>query len=185
MATFVLPLFTNPFFWAFVGMFGLLIGTALVSGIKLGRNPLIGFITILVCDSARILLVLPFCLQPRFEIGVWNWVVGGIILAAALVFAVPALSINWRTAPDSNTVLKTKGIYGIVRNPIYLADLLFTLGFAVMFRSIIGIALVPIWWLAFLSLVLVEETSLERALGQRYLEYKVRVKGRIIPGLPV
>ena len=47
------------------------------------------------------------------------------------------------------------------------------------------IGLVPIWWVAFLCLVLVEETSLERALGQRYLDYKQRVKGRIIPGLPI
>jgi O-methyltransferase involved in polyketide biosynthesis len=67
----------------------------------------------------------------------------------------------------------------------FLTDILFTLGFAVMFRSIIGLALIPIWWVAFLLLVLVEETSLERALGQRYLEYKQQVKGRIIPRLPV
>lgn len=175
----------NPFFWAFVGMFGLLVGIALVSGIKLGQNSLLGFIIIMICDSSRIILVLPFCTQPRFEMGMWNWVVGGIILAAAMVFGIPALSINWRTAPDSKMALKTNGIYGIVRNPIYLADILFSLGFAVMFRSTIGIALVPVWWFAFLSLVLVEETSLERALGQVYLDYKQRVKGRIIPGLPI
>ncbi len=58
---------TNPFFWAFVDMFGLLGGIALVSGIKLGQNALIGFTTILVCDSARIILVMPFCIQPRFD----------------------------------------------------------------------------------------------------------------------
>jgi len=81
--------------------------------------------------------------------------------------------------------LKTTGIYGIVRNPIYLADILFSLGFAVMFRSIIGIALIPIWWTAYLAVVLVEEISLERALGQPYLDYKQQVKGRIIPGLPI
>ncbi|HUV15874.1 MAG TPA: methyltransferase [Pelolinea sp.] len=176
---------TNPFFWAFIGMFGLLVGIAMVSGTKLGQNVLLGFTTIMICDSSRIILVLPFCPQPRFGIGFWNWIVGGIILAVAMVFGIPALSINWRTAPDSKMTLKTNGIYSIVRNPIYLADILFSLGFAVIFRSIIGIALVPIWWVAFLSLVLVEETSLERALGQLYLDYKQRVKGRIIPGLPV
>ncbi len=82
-------------------------------------------------------------------------------------------------------VLKTTGIYGIVRNPIYLADILFSLGFAVMFRSVIGIALIPIWWAAFLAIVLVEEASLERALGKRYLDYKQQVNGRILPGLPI
>ena len=54
-----------------------------------------------------------------------------------------------------------------------------------MFRSIIGVALIPIWWAAYLAIVLVEETSLERTLGQRYLDYKQQVKGRIIPGLPI
>jgi protein-S-isoprenylcysteine O-methyltransferase Ste14 len=176
---------TNLFFWAFVGMFGLLVGIALVSGIKLGQNDLLGFITIMICDCSRIILVLPFCPQPRFEIGIWNWIIGGIILAIAVFFCVPALSINWRTAPDSKMVLKTTGIYGIVRNPIYLTDILFSLGFAVMFRSIIGIALIPIWWAAYLAIVLVEEISLERALGPRYLDYKRQVKGRIIPGLPI
>ena len=176
---------TNPFFWAFVGMFGLLVGTVMVSGTKLGQNALFGFATIMICDASRIILVLPFCVQPRFEMGVWNWIVGGTVLAAAVVFAVPALSIDWRTAPSSHTILKTSGIYSVVRNPIYLADLLFTLGFAIMFRSVVGIALVPIWWVAYLSLVLVEEASLERALGQLYLDYRQRVKGRIIPGLPI
>jgi len=171
--------------WAFIGMFGLLIGIAFVSGIKLGQNALFGTITIMICDFSRIILVLPFCPQPRFEIGIWNWIIGGIFLAIAGFFCVPALSINWRTAPDSKTALKTTGIYGIVRNPIYLADILFSLAFAVMFRSTIGIALIPIWWAAYLAIVLVEEASLERALGQLYLDYKQRVKGRIIPGLPI
>jgi protein-S-isoprenylcysteine O-methyltransferase Ste14 len=176
---------TDPFFWAFVGMFGLLVGIGMVSGTKLGQNALLGFTTIMICDFSRIILVLPFCPQPRFEIGVWNWIVGGIILAVAMIFGIPALSINWRTAPDSKMTLKTNGIYSVVRNPIYLADISFSLGFAIMFRSVVGIALIPIWWAAYLLLVLVEEASLERALGQLYLDYKQRVKGRIIPGLPI
>ncbi len=176
---------TNLFFWAFVGMFGLVIGIAFVSGIKLGQSPILGVITISICDFSRIILVLPFCSQPRFEIGSWNWILGGIILAVAGFFCIPALSIDWRTAPDSKMVLRTTGIYGIIRNPIYLADILFSLGFAVMFRSIIGLALIPIWWAAYLAIVLVEEASLERTLGQRYLDYKQQVKGRIIPGLPI
>ena len=176
---------TNLFFWAFVGMFGLLWGMAFVSGIKLGQNPLFGVITIMICDVSRIILVLPFCPQPRFETDFWNWITGGIILAIAVILCIPALSIDWRTAPNSKMILKTTGIYGFVRNPIYLADILFSLGFAVLFRSIIGMALIPVWWAAYLAIVLAEETSLERALGQRYRDYKQRVKGRIIPGLPL
>ena len=33
----------DPFFWAFIGMFGLLAGSALVSGTKLSKNALLGF----------------------------------------------------------------------------------------------------------------------------------------------
>jgi protein-S-isoprenylcysteine O-methyltransferase Ste14 len=176
---------TNLFFWAFVGMFGLVVGIALVSGIRLGHNALLGSLTIMLCDLSRVLLVLPFCPQPRFEIGIWNWIIGGATLATAVAVCVPALSIDWRTAPSSRTVLKTDGVYRVVRNPIYLADLLFSLGLAVMFRSTVGVALIPVWWLAYLAIVLVEEASLERALGQRYLDYKHQVKGRIIPGLPL
>jgi protein-S-isoprenylcysteine O-methyltransferase Ste14 len=178
-------IFTDPFFWAFVGMFGLLVGVVLVSGTRMGKNAAVGLATIMVCDLSRIVLVLPFCAQPRFDIGIWNWIVGGLFLAAALAFGIPAMSINWRTAPDSKMVLKTNGIYRIVRNPIYLTDLLFSLGFAVMFGSIIGVALMPAWWIAHLFMVLVEETSLERALGKPYRDYKKLVKGRIIPGLPI
>lgn len=175
----------DPFFWAFIGMFGLLVGTAAVSGTKLGRSAPLGFIIVMICDLSRIMLVLPLCPQPRFEIGYWNWIAGGVILVAALIFAFPAFSVKWWAAPDEKMVLMTTGIYGIVRNPIYLADVLFSLGFAFIFRSIIGIALVPLWWAGFLCIVLIEEGSLERALGQPYLEYKKRVKGRIIPGLPI
>ena len=54
-----------------------------------------------------------------------------------------------------------------------------------MFRSIVGVALVPVWWAGFLFIVLMEEECLERILGQPYLDYKQQVKGRIIPGLPI
>jgi protein-S-isoprenylcysteine O-methyltransferase Ste14 len=177
--------YENPFFWAFVSMFGLLVGTALVSGIPWSKNPVIGFFTVMVNDFARILLVLPFVIQPRFELGAWNWIIGGILIAAACGFGVAAFSVKWWQAPDKDVVLQTAGVYGIVRNPIYLCDLIFSLGIAVGFGSVIGVALIPVWWIAFLFVVQMEETSMERALGQAYLDYKRRVRGRIIPGLPV
>jgi len=175
----------DPFFWALVSMFALVLGVAMMSLPRLGRSGAFGSAVIAVNDLARIALVLPFCSQPRFDWGVWNWVAGGVILAAAVAFGAPALSINWRTAPKKDMTLKTNGIYRVVRNPIYLADVLAALGFAVMFGSYVGAALTPVWWAAFLSLVLVEEAALERTLGQPYRDYKRRVRGRIIPGLPV
>ena len=175
----------NPFFWAFVSMFFLVLGVALVAGIPQGRSSLIGFLAVMGNDFARIILVLPFVDQPRFDWGAWNWIAGGILIAAACAFGVAAFAVKWWKAPDANVVLQTSGVYGVVRNPIYLADLLFSLGVAVGFGSIVGVALVPMWWIAFLFVVFVEELSLERSLGQAYRDYRARVRGRIVPGLPV
>ena len=123
--------------------------------------------------------------QPRFEIGAWNWILGGLIFVGGLVFSSPALVIKPFTAPDREGKLETTGFYALVRNPIYLGEVLWCLGWSLMFGSVIGILLVPFWWMCLLFLILVEEENLEQELGQVYVEYKKRVRGRIIPGLPI
>jgi len=65
-----MSVFTTLFFWAFVGMFGLLIGTAL-SRIKPGQNR--DF-----CESHIMIAIFPiilvFAVLPpaSFEISIWN-----------------------------------------------------------------------------------------------------------------
>jgi protein-S-isoprenylcysteine O-methyltransferase Ste14 len=81
--------------------------------------------------------------------------------------------------------LRTSGIYGIVRHPIYLSEVLWPIGIAIMFRSVYGLALISIWWSAFLIHALSEEADLERTLGAKYREYREKVRGRIFPGLPI
>lgn len=175
----------DPFFWAMVSMFALVGASVVVSSSKLGRHPLFGFAIVTLFIVGRVVLVMPPLPQPRFEIMGWHLILGGIICAAGLLFCLPALSIRPFTSPDENVRLKTTGFYGIVRNPIYLGEVLFSLGWSIAFRSIIGLTLVPLWWMGLLCLVLIEEQSLERELGQPYLDYKARVRGRIIPGLPI
>ena len=175
----------NPFFWAFLSMFALVAACPIVSSKKFGKNAALGASIVAVFTLGRIFLVLPFCLQPRLEVGGWHWVIGGIIFVIGLVFGLPALNIKPFTAPDEKETLQTTGFYGIVRNPIYLCDVLWALGIAIMFRSIIGIALTPLWWVGLLCVVIIEEQSLERELGRPYLEYKKKVRGRIFPGLPI
>ncbi len=180
-----MPIPQDPFLWAFVAMCGLLASTAIVSGTRLGRCPPFGFMIVSVWELARVILVLPICPQPRFDIGGWNWAAGAVSRASAFVFASAALSIKPWAAPDESMTLRTTGLYGVVRNPVYLADILISLGFAIGFGSIIGVALIPVWWAGFLLIALIEEQSLERVLGQSYLDYRQKVRGRIIPGLPI
>jgi protein-S-isoprenylcysteine O-methyltransferase Ste14 len=42
----------------------------------------------------------------------------------------------------------------------------------VIFRSEIGVALVPGWWMALFVLTMIEEEGLEQKLGAPYQEYK-------------
>jgi protein-S-isoprenylcysteine O-methyltransferase Ste14 len=102
-----------------------------------------------------------------------------------MAFALPVFTIRPITGPDAGVSLRTEGFYRIVRNPLDLSDVLWCLGLAMMFRSEIGIALVPVWWAGLWLLTTIEEESLERKLGQPYIEYSRRIRGRILPGLPL
>ncbi len=175
----------NIFFWAFVSMFGLVGCGSVVSGSKLGRYPLFGVVVVSMFDLGRILLVLPNFPQPRFELWELHTIIGGVIFIIGVVFCVPTLLIKPVTAADNSIQLKTTGLYGIVRNPIYTGELLWCLGLAIYFRSTFGVALVPVWWIALLFHIAKEEECLERELGEPFIQYKQKVKGRMIPGLPI
>ncbi len=177
--------YNDVFFWAFISMFGLVGCGAVVSGSKLGRYPLFGAVVVSIFDLGRILLVFPFCPQPRFELWGFHTTIGGVIFISGIIFCAPALLIKPVTAADNSIQLKTTGFYGIVRNPIYTGELLWCLGLAIYFQSTIGVALVPIWWIAFLFHIAKEEECLERELGEPFTLYKEKVRGRIIPGLPI
>ena len=174
----------DTFFWALISMFGLVGAQAVVGATALRRYRSLGFLMVAMFALGRVILVLPYIVQPRFHIA-QSRLIGGIIFGAGLVFSFPALRIRPFTGPDASIGLRTTGFYGIVRNRLYLGELLWCLGWAVVFGSIIGVALVPIWWVSLLFLTAIEEDSLERDVGQPYCEYKRRVRGRIIPGLPV
>ena len=105
--------------------------------------------------------------------------------AAGAAILIPALRVHWTTGPDDSESLRTTGIYGFVRHPGYLGNVLLGLGWALIFRSTIGVALTAVWWLAFVLHAMIEEASLERTHGTAYLNYRARVRGRLLPGLPV
>jgi protein-S-isoprenylcysteine O-methyltransferase Ste14 len=142
-------------------------------------------IALILVTVGRIVLVLPFCPQPRLEFGEWRWVIGGAIIAVGLILvAGPIFVVRWWSPPKEGMKLRTTGIYGLVRHPIYLFEVMWPVGLSIMFNSIYGLALTPAWWLTFLIHTLSEEADLERALGEEYLDYMKKVRGRIFPGLP-
>ena len=176
----------NPFLWALISMFTMVGACSVVGSRKIGCHPAIGWILVSILSIGRIILVLPSVEQPRFYLNEFNAVLGLPIFVIGLFFALgPCLLIRPLNIAEKDMGLVTNSFYKYTRNPIYLGEILWCLGWSIIHGSIIGVALVPVWWSGFLFLILIEEESLERAVGKNYLEYKKKVKGRIIPGLPI
>ncbi len=118
------------------------------------------------------------------------WIrVSGMVLAAAgiaaTVYAQLQMGDAWRIGVDKRetTALVRAGVFGRVRNPIYTAMFIFTLGIALLTPNLVAFA-------AFILLVAtielqvrrVEEPYLLRTHGDAYREYTAIV-GRFIPGV--
>ncbi len=175
--------YTSPFFWALVSMIGLQGATHVVGGHRIGRSLWFVSLVLTLVTAGRIALVLPFCAQPRFDLGPWGWVAGGLMVVIALVIAAPALSVKWWRPPVAGMKLCDTGIYSIVRHPIYLSEVLWPVGWSLMWGSVYGLVLTPVWWLMFLFHAIAEEDQLEHVVGSDYTKYKERVRSRILPGV--
>lgn len=72
--------------------------------------------------------------------------------------------------------LNTKGIYSIVRHPLYLGNYLMWLGlliFIMDFPFLVAVSLV--YWLYYERIMFAEERFLEREFGQQYLDWSMTV----------
>ena len=174
----------DPFFWAFVSMAAIAPADGIVSNV-LPRSRLLGLLVVFSAMAGRTILVLPYCLQPRFELYGLHLPLGAAMMIAGFAFMIPVFRVHWTTGPETSESLRTTGAYGFVRHPGYLGNVLLGLGWALVFRSTIGVALTVVWWLAFAIHATIEEASLERTYGTDYLNYKARVRGRLLPGLPL
>jgi len=78
---------------------------------------------------------------------------------------------------EESTVLVTSGVFRVTRNPMYLGFVLIVLGVAVLMRSLLSFAVVPV--LAVLldrMYIAVEERMLAARFGNDWQEYRRRVR---------
>lgn len=113
----------NPFFWALVSMFAL-VGANAVASKKFGKKLPYGITMVALFALGRLMLVLPFCPQPRFVSGGLHQIIGSIVAILGFIFCVAAFGIKPFTAPEKTTFLRTTGCYKFTRNPIYLGEIL-------------------------------------------------------------
>ena len=76
--------------------------------------------------------------------------------------------------------LVTDGLYRYIRNPSYLGLLIGTLGWALAFRSIIGILLTALTVIPLVARMQAEEALLGERFGETYAAYRAR-SWRLIP----
>ena len=111
--------------------------------------------------------------------GLVLYVTGYVLLGWALL----TLRRNYQVGgnpPRDLDELVTRGPYGIVRHPMYVAVLCISAGLACLTRYLGYIGVFGIYVVLILSLIPLEEEGLRRAYGERYTVYQRTVK-RLIP----
>jgi protein-S-isoprenylcysteine O-methyltransferase Ste14 len=78
--------------------------------------------------------------------------------------------------------LVTTGAYGVIRHPSYLGLLINALGWALAFRSGVGVLLTALLIPPLLARIHAEETLLRTQFGAEYNAYRSRTR-RLIPGV--
>jgi len=75
-----------------------------------------------------------------------------------------------------------KGAYRFIRHPSYLGLLISSLGWALAFRSLVGVALTALLIPPLIARIRAEEALLAEAFGDEYAAYRARAR-RLVPGL--
>ena len=146
----------------------------------LAHTPLVTFVLIPIAVIAGELIV------RRGVLAFDPWGVPLLVLG----YAQYRLVGNFRTAHGGGgpgidnppTRIVTEGPYGLTRNPMYLAHLIFMLGLAVTLRSWVALVILVLRAIWFHRRVVADEARLAARFGAEYTDYARRVK-RWLPGL--
>ena len=143
-----------------------------------------------------IVLVIAFAwLPPHLDrLGVWSidgdacrylglivTAIGGYIRLATIFELGHRFSIF--VALQSNHKLKTDGLYAFVRHPSYFGALFSMVGWALVFRSVIGLLLIIPVSILLLVRIRAEENFLSKVFGEEYRAYQQRTRFRLFPFL--
>ena len=118
--------------------------------------------------------------SPYFFLGIVLIVIGEIIRLRSVSFA----GGETRTMNVGASSICKSGPYSIVRNPLYIGNMLIYVGFAFVAGSVYVVTISSITFVYFLiqySLIIsLEEEALEKKFGDEYINYK-RLVPSIIP----
>ncbi len=78
--------------------------------------------------------------------------------------------------------LVTTGLYSMIRNPSYLGMIILGVGWALAFRSLVGVALAVLMIVPLVARIRSEESLLSSQFGAQYDDYRART-WRLLPGV--
>jgi protein-S-isoprenylcysteine O-methyltransferase Ste14 len=124
--------------------------------------------------------------------GFWWWVGTGVQVAGVLVTLLAARTLSLKelmgldpsrqaAAHDGAPPLETRGLYRIVRHPIYFGWVLFVAGAPLMTSTRLLFAVVSVAYLV--VAIPLEERSLAENFGEPYRAYRQQVRWRLVPGV--
>jgi protein-S-isoprenylcysteine O-methyltransferase Ste14 len=109
----------------------------------------------------------------------------GVLLlgSGVLVLANLALGPAWRIGIEegASPPLVTAGIYGVIRNPIFVSSLVVIAGYALLLPTWLSLIFLCLFSLSIVQQTTAEEFHLLRTYGIKYYDYASRV-GRFAPG---
>ncbi len=105
--------------------------------------------------------------------------IGGFVRVATVFELGHRFSIFVALQPDHR--LKTDGFYRFVRHPSYFGMLLAMAGWALVFRSTIGLLLTAAMCVPIAARIHAEEDFLVREFGKQYRAYQQRTRWRFLP----
>ena len=115
-----------------------------------------------------------------------RWMGLTVLVAGVALRLGPMLELGRRfvsvVAVQPEHTLHTRGFYARIRHPSYLGILLMDVGFVGVFRSTLGLALLPVVFWMFRRRMDVEETFMVEQFGTEYRAYMERTR-RILPGV--
>ncbi len=123
------------------------------------------------------------------------WTLGGqavrdaglaLFLLGMILRIGPILALKERftihVAVQEGHELHTRGWYAIVRHPSYTGAILTLFGWALVFRSVVGLALATMMVPLLVSRINAEENLLIRAFGDAYINYRAKT-WRLLPAV--
>ena len=121
------------------------------------------------------------------RIGFWTldgeplrWVGAAIYIGGVIVRMWPVFILGRRfsglVAIQSDHALVTTGLYSVIRHPSYMGLLISSLGWALAFRSIVGVLLAALTAVPLIARIRAEEALLASQFGAAYAAYRAALR---------